>query len=215
VTFRTLVALGDSMTEGRGDATDDMPCRSWVDAFVEQMQRDHHASFRAVNLATHGKKLRDVVAEQLEPALLHAPDLVSVMVGGNDLRRTRRWQPEGFEHDLRGLLTRLAAACQPVVLLATVPDFALALPFSSFDIKREMQRLIRTANAVITRVGHELGAVLVDLHSHPATYDLDNYSQDFMHPNARGHALIAARVFEVLQAAHGPRLRAGDVNGGT
>jgi lysophospholipase L1-like esterase len=200
VTFREFVALGDSMTAGgQGAASGEEP-RSWVDCFVEKMQRDN-PSFHAVNLAATGKKLADVIAEQLDPALGLAPDLVSVMVGANDLRLNRRWKPEVFEADLRRLMERLAG--DRVRLLGTVPDFAPSLPFSTIEIKRSIQRSIRAANAVIAAVAADVGALLVDLHSHPETYDLDNYSADGLHPSARGHEVIGGKVFEVVMRAHG------------
>jgi lysophospholipase L1-like esterase len=201
VSFRELVALGDSMTAGGDDDAEGLPCRNWVDWFVELMRREDPA-FCAVNLAVKGKKLKDLLDEQLDPALQREPALVSVMIGGNDLRLTRRWEPEPFERDLQQLLHRLAERSHPLVLLATIPDFALVLPFSSYDIRRAMQHAIRAANAIISRVGQAAGAVVVELHREAASYDLDNYSKNLMHPNARGHELIGALMFEKCIEEH-------------
>ena len=86
--IRSYVALGDSFTEGVGDPDPMRPngVRGWADRVAEVLGTGV-AGFGYANLAIRGRKLREVLDEQLEPALAMRPDLVTVYAGGNDILR--------------------------------------------------------------------------------------------------------------------------------
>lgn len=90
VTFQRYVALGDSFTEGIGDHDPSRPngCRGWADRFAEVLAASDPA-FGYANLAIRGRKLPEIIAEQLEPALALRPDLVTIHGGGNDVLRPK------------------------------------------------------------------------------------------------------------------------------
>ena len=69
------VALGDSFTEGVGDPDPQRPngVRGWADRVAEVLAA-RTADFGYANLAIRGRKLPQVLAEQLEPALALRPD---------------------------------------------------------------------------------------------------------------------------------------------
>ena len=91
VTFARYVALGDSFTEGVGDADPDLPngVRGWADRFAAALDRAQGGGLSYANLAIRGRKLRPIIAEQLEPALALRPDLVTIYAGGNDMLRPK------------------------------------------------------------------------------------------------------------------------------
>src|SRR5579859_5684759 len=82
----SFIALGDSFTEGLNDEGLNGTYIGWADR-VATVLAGQTASFRYANLAVRGKLLRDVVDEQVGPAVAMAPDLVSLAAGGNDILR--------------------------------------------------------------------------------------------------------------------------------
>jgi hypothetical protein len=92
------VAIGDSMTQGIGATAYD---RGWVGQLAAQLS-GRYAGVRIVNLSFNGARVADVLDRQL-PALEELvrrhdvrPDLVTVMIGSNDLvnRRHRPLLPD-------------------------------------------------------------------------------------------------------------------------
>ena len=64
------VALGDSFTEGVGDADSSRPngVRGWADIMAGQLAQSNEG-FGYANLAIRGKKLRQIMAEQVDAAV--------------------------------------------------------------------------------------------------------------------------------------------------
>ena len=121
-----FVAVGDSFTEGVGDTDLRLPndCRGWADRVAEELAR-HRPQTQYANLALRGRRLRQIVVEQLEPALAMAPTLVSFHAGGNDLLGARldmRTLVRGFED----AVARIAAKWCPSPAVHRVQRAALA-----------------------------------------------------------------------------------------
>ena len=85
-----FVALGDSFTEGVGDDDPARPngVRGWADRVAEQLGAAD-PGFGYANLAIRGRKLRQILAEQVEAAVELKPTLVSIYAGANDILRPR------------------------------------------------------------------------------------------------------------------------------
>ena len=85
-----FVALGDSFTEGVGDDDPTRPngVRGWADRMAERLAAAD-AGFGYANLAIRGKKLRQIMAEQVDAAVELKPTLVSIYAGANDILRPR------------------------------------------------------------------------------------------------------------------------------
>ena len=90
--WRRYVAIGDSFTEGMVDVDPRHEGRflGWADRLAAELAgRTGGEELHYANLAIRGRKLDDVVGRQLEQALTMAPDLVSIVGGGNDILRPR------------------------------------------------------------------------------------------------------------------------------
>jgi lysophospholipase L1-like esterase len=162
------VALGDSMTVGIGAGAHD---RGWVGQLAGRLP-----GWRVLNLAMTGGRVRDVLDRQL-PALDQlpvAPELVTVLVGSNDLMSPRhRRQVTG---DLAELLTRLPAGS----VVGNQPGtFAAAVEFD------------RQIDAAVA----DRGLVLAEFRDPRTRSWKGRLAADHFHPNERGYAGIAA-VFE-------------------
>ena len=79
-----FVAMGDSLTEGVGDEDVTGRPRGWADRFAEEIAH-RQVGLRYANLAVRGLTTADVLAAQVPAALALRPDLVSAIVGMNDL----------------------------------------------------------------------------------------------------------------------------------
>ena len=103
VDFHRYVALGDSFSEGVGDPDPARPngVRGWADRVAEVLAA-RTDDFGYANLAIRGRKMDQILAEQLEPALSLKPDLVTVYAGANDIMRP--------SVDIDALVERYAAA---------------------------------------------------------------------------------------------------------
>ena len=88
--FHRYVALGDSFTEGVGDPDPARPngLRGWADRVAEVLAAQT-PDFGYANLAIRGRKLKPIVAEQVDAGLALEPDLVSIHAGANDVLRPR------------------------------------------------------------------------------------------------------------------------------
>lgn len=103
------VALGDSMAQGVGASAFD---RGWVGQLAESLP-DH----RLVNLSVYGGRVTDVLERQI-PAMESLdvePDLVTVVIGSNDLisKRLRLTLPDALAEMLRRLPRGSIVATQP------------------------------------------------------------------------------------------------------
>ena len=90
MTFQRYVAIGDSFTEGVGDADPTRPngCRGWADRVAEALARQS-PDFGYANLAIRGRKLPAIIEEQVAPAIELGPDLITIHGGGNDVLRPK------------------------------------------------------------------------------------------------------------------------------
>ena len=71
-------------------------------------------------------------------------------------------------------------------------------------LARPLSRRMRAVNAELDRIAAHYGTLHWDASTDPETYDRRNWSVDRLHPNERGHRLIACRFWDRLRAAGVP-----------
>src|SRR3954462_15229085 len=86
--FTSLVAVGDSFTEGMSDLLPDGSYRGWADLLAARMA-ERTPGFRYANLAVRGKLIGQIVNEQVERAAAMRPDVITLVGGLNDALRPR------------------------------------------------------------------------------------------------------------------------------
>ncbi|MCX6440383.1 MAG: SGNH/GDSL hydrolase family protein [Actinobacteria bacterium] len=87
--FERFIALGDSYTEGMSDEKKYGNYRGWADRTADVMTLSY-PDFTYANLAVRGKLVRQVVDEQIEPAIAQVTGpqtLISFHAGANDVIR--------------------------------------------------------------------------------------------------------------------------------
>lgn len=187
------VALGDSLTEGLCDASR-MPSgeyRGWADRLAQLLAHAGGGAvpFRYANLAVRSRRVAHLVAEQLPAALALRPDLVSILMGANDLVG-RRVDPVALAGTLGDAVRTLRAAGIDVLLVTPfLPRRRAAMLFS---------RRFAVFASELRRIAADTGAILLDLEALPAIGDLDLWADDKVHLRSRGHRFLAYRAAEAL-----------------
>jgi lysophospholipase L1-like esterase len=190
VSFNRYVALGDSTTEGLEDRYPDGSYRGWADRLAELIAAENPRLGYA-NLAIRGRKLPQIRAEQLEPALALEPDLATILGGLNDILR-REVDLDARAADLDAIVAALRDAGAAVVVV-TYPDPTAIITVGAARIRPR----VAAFNEEIRAIAAARGAVIVDLDrdapAHPALW-----CEDRLHANSRGHERIAAAAATAL-----------------
>ena len=192
---KRFVALGDSFTEGVGDDDPARPngVRGWTDRVAEQLAA-REPDVRYANLAIRGRLLRQVLSEQLEPALAMDPDLVTLYAGGNDLMRPRV-DIDALAGEYDTAVGRFAETGATVVLFTGVDGVA-------DPVFRRMRGRTAIYNEHIRLIAAAHGARLVDMWAMRRLRDRRLWSPDRLHLNALGHTEVAIAVLDALGEPH-------------
>jgi lysophospholipase L1-like esterase len=172
------VALGDSMTQAIGASGYDCGWVSQLQVLLEQSG----GTYRVVNLSAYGAGVDDLLMHQLPAmrALGIAPDLVTVLIGSNDIVS---------RHGRRDLLSNYGE------LLRQLPrGAAIASPFGNFGIGKQVNALIAAEAA-----GRGLRVLDNRQDSSFASWK-GKLAEDHFHPNDRGYTGLAQAFLRALQA---------------
>ena len=133
------VAMGDSFTAGVGDPEPLSPggMRGWADRVAEELG-EGRGDFGYANLAISGLVMRDILEQQLGPALNLKPDLVTLSAGGNDIL-FHRGDPDRLVATLDDAVAALSATGATVVLF-TGPDWGETAVLGTSGKGRGFQR---------------------------------------------------------------------------
>ena len=191
----TFAALGDSITLGIGDPAgrDGRAWRGWAALLAAGLtEPDLHI------LAASGACAVDIEREQLPRALALGPDIASVIFGINDTLRPG-FDPEVIESAAARTVGALRASGAQVLTMR-LPDagWMLRLPGA---LARPLGRRTQQVNAVMDAVSARFGTLHFDAAGTAATYDRQMWAADRLHPNERGHRLIARSFHGLLEAA--------------
>jgi lysophospholipase L1-like esterase len=191
-----IVALGDSMTTGMGDPAPERGWRGWA-----RLLADGLPDPELHNFAVLGAQAKHVERDQLPAALALKPDIATVVVGSNDTLRA------GFDPERTGqAFARTVGALRASgaeVLTMRLPDPGrmFGLPEA---LARPLSRRMRGVNNELDWVAGHFGTLHWDASNDPETYDRRNWSVDRLHPNERGHRLIACRFWDLLAMSGHP-----------
>ncbi len=170
-----VLALGDSLTAGYGLA----PEQAWPSLLAEK------TGWKIVNGGVSGDKTSDALARL--PALMdeHAPKLVLVTLGGNDMLRKL---PEA---QTRGNLARILELvrgrnAQPVLLATPRPSVA-GVVFQSLSPAPFYAEIAKARK--IPLIDEAVAEALSD----------PDLKLDQLHPNAEGHKALAGKTFDALR----------------
>ena len=192
----TFVALGDSITVGMGDPAPEGGWRGWAALLAATLhQPDLH------NLATLGAQALDVEHFQLPAAQALKPDIASLVVGINDTLRGD-FDPQRTGAALARTVEGLrAAGAQVLTMRLPDPGRMFGLPKA---LARPLARRMRAVNQALDEVALRYGTLHMDVASEPTAYERRYWSVDRLHPNERGHRLIACQFHGLLAVSGFP-----------
>ncbi|MFF9844526.1 SGNH/GDSL hydrolase family protein [Streptomyces sp. NPDC013740] len=190
-TYTSLVAVGDSFTEGMSDRNPDGSYRGWADVLAGRLAA-RTPGFRYANLAVRGKLIGQIVEEQVDTAAAMKADVVTLVGGLNDTLR-----PKCDMGRVRGLLgeavERLAPSCGQLVLMRS--------PGRNGPVMERFRPRMEELFAYVDELAARHGALVVDLYGAPALGDPRLWDVDRLHLTAEGHRRVAEAVWQSLGLA--------------
>lgn len=215
-------ALGASDAIGTGSSkAPAMPNGGYVFLISDWLDA-RYAPWTLHNLGASGYTAPDIRDNTLDRAIADKPDIVTVWVGGNDVKNSFFAKEDTatlvarFQPAYTAILARLRNETDAFIVTANLPDFS-RIPFASYfgtDLRAKLKADSDALNEVITSVAAANNVPVVDLYADPASYDPANYSSDRFHPNDSGYAAMASQ-FETVLKDNAWRLVSGlgDVDG--
>lgn len=195
--YQRFVALGDSCTEGLHDRyPGTQRYRGWADLTAGALAAGH-PEFRYANLGVRGRRLDQIIVEQVATALDLQPDLVVLFGGANDVM-TRTFQPETIAKRVDAAI-RILTRAAPTVVVFTVSDVSGRIP-GMLRVRSRLEAL----NDAIRSSASAHGALVVDLWEEQAVHDLRYFGPDRVHLSEPGHRRLAAHLLSRLGVAFDP-----------
>lgn len=179
------VALGDSAAQGIGASA---PERGYVGLLAERLRERTGRPVEVVNLSSSGARIGDVLDTQLPAlaALGRVPDVLTVGIGGNDVRAYDR-------EDFAAETARLTAALPEGAYVADAPYF----------MHGRWEDDAAQAAGVLTTAARADGLRPVALHAAQRaqgwTAMFTQFAADWFHPNDRGHRVWADAFWAVIE----------------
>jgi lysophospholipase L1-like esterase len=192
--YQRFIALGDSFTEGMCDEKRYGQYRGWADRVADVMAADQ-PGFQYANLAIRGKLLKQVIDDQLEPALEQVIDkttLISFHAGANDVIRPK-YNPNLVLPLYSQAVRKIAASGATVMLFTVLEDSG-----KEGRLAESWKQRFRDFNENVRKVAAEVGAILCDGNQEESLKDPRFLAFDRLHLNAEGHNRCAQAVLEKL-----------------
>lgn len=195
MTWKRFVAIGDSFTEGLDDLGTNGLYVGWADRASEFLATQEK-EFTYANLAIRGRRLDDILGQQLDRALEMKPDLVSIVGGGNDMLRPR-WDLPTLAGQIEDGVTRTRASGADVLLIGFPPMSGHSNLLGLIDNRNFALR------QVASRLTKEYGCYYVDLWNEEIFQDKRLWAPDRLHMNSEGHRRVASAVLQALGLGDG------------
>ncbi|MFF8437963.1 SGNH/GDSL hydrolase family protein [Streptomyces bacillaris] len=186
--YTSLVAVGDSFTEGMSDLLPDGTYRGWADVLATRLA-GRSPGFRYANLAVRGKLIGQIVDEQVAAAAAMQADVVTLVGGLNDTLRPK-CDMGMVRARLEEAVERLAPSCKRLVLMRS--------PGRSGPVFDRFRPRVEALFALIEELADRHGASVVDLYSAPSLGDPRMWDADRLHLTAEGHRRVAEAVWQTL-----------------
>lgn len=190
-----VAVLGDSTITAPGVAG---PDEIWVSRVCQKLAETHHVVVKS--FAIGGSMAHDLIAEQLDPALSFAPDLVFLSVGANDA--LKGVTPRKFEENLERLVSRFRDH-GAVVIQSGVGDLG-TIPRLYPPLRQLLTRRGLRFNEIHESVAAKHGSWVVPQRESPVDMwykDRDLWSPDLFHVSSRGHEIWADLGWKTVQSA--------------
>jgi lysophospholipase L1-like esterase len=195
------VALGDSFTAGTAGSAQP----SFADRLAELL-REANPALEYTNLAVAGALTVEVADSQVSAALELAPDVVTIVSGGNDALLAVRPDVHSHMTAFEDALSTLSSALpDTLIATATTPDPGRFLPLRPRSAARISSAIARINDATKAAAAR-LSVPCLDFAAHPEALARGNYARDGYHPSADACRRAAGAFAAVIGARLGIHL---------
>ena len=188
----TFAIIGESAASGVGDSDSQGNYFGWgyhlAQAFTEPLIY--------INASRPGAQSKEVLHEQLPKIVIHNPELVAVIVGGNDLLRNG-FSPQVFEENLNETLAHIEKMGATSMLLE-LHDPTQIVPMPRL-VARVCRRRVNAVNRSTRKLARRYSSVLLETRSLDGIYQREKWHVDRMHPSKMGHQFIADNFAHLLR----------------
>ena len=188
----TFAVLGDSAASGVGDSDSDGNYFGWG----YHLAKVFNEPLVFINVSRPGAQSTEVLQEQLPKVLIHNPDLIAVIVGGNDLLRNG-FSPKVFEENLNSTLRAIEESGATSMLLE-LHDPTQIVPMPKL-LARICRRRVNAVNQITRKMAIRYSSIFLETRTLPGIYDLKKWHVDRMHPSKNGHEFIADSFAHLLR----------------
>lgn len=186
------VSLGDSLTAGAGTTQNN---ESYPYLIAEKLAGDNQ-KIMFKNFSYPGAKSQDLINDLLEPAIAAKPDIVTLLIGVNDIHN--HISEDRFTRNYIYILERLSKETKAKIYIINIPfigsNTAILPP-----LDRYFDNQTKKFNSIIKNLSANYHVKYIDLYS-PSWYLLRKdgpiYSSDSFHPSAAGYAWWAQIIYD-------------------
>lgn len=208
---QSIVALGDSLTEGIGDAFNDGGFVSVLDQTINEGEKI--ATF--INYGKLGERTQGLLKRLEEPKVkqsLRKADIVIMTIGANDIIKVVKDHITNLTFE-RFLKERVVFEDRLAIILETIHEFnpsihiyvvGLYNPFEKFfENIPELNQIVSDWNESSKQITKERTwttfVPIDDIFSNQSSL----FSEDHFHPNTRGYVKIAERILDYFKEEGG------------
>ena len=191
---KPIVCLGDSLTEGYGASSPGAVDKS--NSYPAFLQKK--VSIQVINAGISGDTSADALARTARDVLSNDPQLVIILLGGNDFLRRR--DAEQAKKDLQAIIDMVRGGGREVYLASFIGDAAWEAAYLELIPDILNSGVIELLGGY-KKIYAELRAKNTDIGFIPniwAGIDSTNMS-DPIHPNAKGYNKMADNIFNEIK----------------
>jgi acyl-CoA thioesterase I len=168
------VAMGDSAAQGIGAS---QPTNGYVGRLAERIAAAQGKTVRVVNISETGAKLKDIINSQLPEMVKYQPAIVTLDIGGNDIKQ---FDAKKYEVEMSEIMSRLPKG----TYISDVPYFTTRFWNNS---------KVNEANQIFYRLSksHDLQLVPLHIYTKEQISRWHDFAADWFHPNDRGYHVWA------------------------
>jgi acyl-CoA thioesterase-1 len=197
-TFRYL-ALGDSYTIGTGASS---KSRNYPSILSARLTNVTGRKVDLTNPAVNGFTTLDLIQKELGHVDRLKPQLVSILIGVNDLVQGRT--PDQYRSSLAQIYDSVAALRLPAgrVVAISLPDWSVVPAAADYGDPAALRRLTDTFNSIAKREADARGFTWVDITA-ASTSAMESpgwISSDRLHPGDAQYTAWADLIWEAVKA---------------
>jgi len=195
---RTYLALGDSYTVGEGLASHGLGYTEFV---IQRLDQKGLAVELLDSPAVSGAGTDDVFVDQVSKISEQSPDIISLLVGTNDL--IKGYSVGEFETKFKHLLDKIDKESDhnTNIILISIPDYSLTPIGQHYVYDRNVFSLVREYNEIIETQARLRGYEFADVYpvSLQVGTDTTLTSQDGLHPSEKLYSQWADVIVEEME----------------